>query len=387
MDLNAAVERWVGIAEYAREAGWILESRLFAFLSLGQREQYLASTRVDGILSMVRKADPGLREVVANADVPVVDLWQYHPEFKVPRVLPDHEAAGHLAADHLMDLGLKRLLFYSHAIDRLAIRRDGFRDAARARGVKIDEIWWDSQTPVPEGLGRVGWLAGQLKAFAHPLGVMAGNDVVASDVLDAAEYAGLRVPEDVAVIGVDNHPILAELGAIPLTSVDIARARVGYEAAALLDRMIDGEKPPQNPILVAPAGVVTRRSTQMLAVSDPDIIEAIRFIQEHFREPITVTDVAAKTFLSRRRLQDRFHAALGHGMSEEITRQRLEFSKHLLMQSEHKISSIATMAGFASLDHLGKVFRRELGTTPQAYRQAYHPAFNRGEFPTSFSRG
>lgn len=373
MDLGAAVERRVGIAEYAREAGWILESRLYAFLFLGQHKEYLASVQFDGILSMVRSSQPTLREIVLKAGVPVVDLWQDCPELSLPRVYPDHHAAGRLAATHLIELGLRNLLFYSHTVDRRVteLRRNGFREMAKSRGLGVDEIWWDSHTPMPKGLTRVSWLAQQLKSRSLPVGVMAGNDAVASDVLDAAHLAGLRVPEDVAVVGVDNDPILAELGAVPLTSVEIARPRVGYEAAALLDRLIDGEKPPRHPILVPPAGVIARRSTEILAVSDADVLTAVRYIRDHFRESISVTDVAASTFLSQRRLQDRFQSALGHSILDEITRQRVNFARHLLTQTKHKIAIVATMGGFGSMHHMSKVFRRELKISPMAYRQKY----------------
>jgi LacI family transcriptional regulator len=224
----------------------------------------------------------------------------------------------------------------------------------------------------------VEWLAARLKASELPLGVMAANDMVASDVLDAADHAGLQVPEDIAVVGVDNDPILTELSLVPLTSVEVDKQRVGYEAAALLDRMLGGAAPPKQPMLIPPAGVVTRRSTEVLAVSDPEVVRAVRFIQEHFREPIGVANAAAETFLSRRRLQDRFRAALGHGISEEITRQRIQFAQHLLTQTEHKIGAVARMAGFASVHRMSKVFRRKLATTPQAYRDSHRPSIRAG---------
>jgi LacI family transcriptional regulator len=270
-------------------------------------------------------------------------------------------------------LGLRTLLYYSHTVDsRVAtIRCEAFKECALERGATVHELWWEPKTTGPKGVGRIAWLAAQLNQLSHPLGVLAVNDVVASEVIDAAEQAGLRVPEDVAVLGVDNDPILTELGTVPLSSIDVARQRVGYEAAALLDRMLDGAKPPAKPLLVAPAGVITRRSTEIIAVADADIRKAAHFIHAHFREPITVADVVASTFLSRRRAQDRFQAAIGHGMSEEITRQRLQFSKYLLTQTGHKIARIASMSGFGGVQRMSKVFRRELGTTPQAYRQTY----------------
>jgi LacI family transcriptional regulator len=377
MDPGLAGPRRTGIAQYAHEAGWILDAGLFALLPSGAHREYLASVELDGILSSVGKSDPYLRQIVEDAQVPIVDLGQNCPDLMLPRVFPDHRAAGRLAANHLIDLGLRDLLFYAHIIDHPAprLRRDGFRDAAQARGIAIQELWWDSSTRLPGGITRAAWLAAQLALFHRPLGVMAGNDLVAPDVLDAASRAGLRVPEDVAVIGVDNDPIIVELGSVPLTSVDTARERVGYEAAALLDRLIDGEEPPQEPILVDPAGVIARRSTEMLAVSDPDVVKAIRFIQDNFRTPITVADVVASTFLSRRSLQDRFQEALGHGMNDEIARQRLESCKRLLTQTTHKIFAIATMTGFGDVNRMGKAFKRKLGMTPLEYRQSYQPAF------------
>jgi LacI family transcriptional regulator len=377
MDLAVAGPRRTGIAHYAHEAGWIMDAGLFALLSSGSHTEYLASVDVDGILSSVRKSEPHLRQIIEDAQVPIVDLGQSYPELMLPRVFPDHRAAGVLAANHLIDLGLRHLLFYAHIIDHPApgLRRDGFRDAALGRGMNVDELWWDSTKPVPGGGTRVAWLATHLRSLSRPLGVLAGNDLVAPDVLDAATRAGLRVPEDVAVIGVDNDPIVVELGPVPLTSVDTARERVGYEAAALLDRIIDGEAPPKHPILIEPAGVIARRSTEMLAVSDPDLIKAIRFIQNNFRSPITVSDVVASTFLSRRSLQDRFQEVLGRGMSDEIARQRLESCKHLLIHTTHKISAIANMTGFGDVNRMGKAFKREFGVTPLEYRQSYQPAF------------
>lgn len=379
MDVNASPERWSGIAEYAREAGWILESRLFAFRFWRQQADYFGSIRIDGILSRVNEADVELQSLVTGAGVPVVELGIYAEHMHVPRVLPDELAAGRMAADHLLDLGLRRLVFYTHGIDPLGLRRDGFREAAATRGVEIDEWLWQGRQAESEARGRLDWLAERLAALEPPVGVLAGNDAIAADVLDAADHAGLRVPEDVAVMGIDNHPILTELAAVPLTSVDTARQRVGYEAAALLDRMIDGEPSPAEPILVAPAGVVARRSTQMLAVTDPSLIRAVRFIQDHFREPITVADVAASAFLSRRRLQDRFQAAVGHGMATEINRQRLEFAKRLLAETRQKISTIATLAGFGSLQRMNAIFQRELKMTPMAYRRTYHATLGKAK--------
>ena len=375
MDLNISPERQAGVVDYAREHGWIIDSRLFAFLVRGQHKAYLAGSNVAGILSLVHGSNRELLALVKAANVPVVDMWHDVPGWKVPRVLLDHEAIGRMGAEHLLSLGFRDLLFYSHTVDsRIAEgRRDAFRQSAGERGARCSDLWWSTDTPMPRGVGRIGWLGRQLKAFARPLGVMAVNDVVASEVIEAAEQAGLRVPEDVAVLGADNNPILTELGSVPISSVDVGKRRVGYEAAALLDRLMSGQRVGPEWIRVPPVDVVVRRSTEVLAVGDADVGQAARFIRDHFREPITVGDVADAALLSRRRLQDRFRAAIGHGMSEEITRQRVVFGKHLLTNTSHKISSVARLAGFGSVQRMSKVFGREVGIAPRDYRLRHQP--------------
>lgn len=376
MDLTVSPERRTGVTAFAREANWILDSRLMAFVAPGLQREYLRSSPpFDGVLSMITLRTPELAPLVKSLKVPTVDLWHDFPELKVPRVLLDHRAAGRVGAEHLLNLGLRSLLFYAHTVDRrvAAVRYEGFQDRCNRSNIEPRQLWWDPKLSARSKMSRVGWLGEQLRALPGPLGVLAVNDVVAAEVVDAVEWAGLCVPGDVVVLGVDNDPILTELGPMPLSSIDTARERLGYEAAALLDRLMRGEPPPTQPVLIEPIGVVPRRSTETLAVRDPEIARAARFIRDHFRERITVSDVAAHTFLSRRRLQDRFAAAIGHGMNEALTRQRVDFAKHLLTQTNHKISSVARLSGFTSVHRMAKVFQRILAITPQAYRRKFQP--------------
>jgi LacI family transcriptional regulator len=375
LNTAASSERRSGIIDYAREAGWILDNRLIAFMTHGLHAEYFASSQFDGVISLVSGETSKLLDTLQSLSVPIVDLWYDFPDWQVPRVWLDHRAAGRLGADHLLSLGIRQMLFYSHTVDRRVaiVRCEGFRAHCEQLHAEVTELWWEPKNSAGHKLGRIGWLAEHLKELPKPLGVLALNDVVAAEVIDAADLAGLTVPTEVAILGIDNDPVLTELGSVPLSSIDIARERVGYEAAALLDRLMRGESVPSEPVLVQPLGVVTRRSTETLAVHDADIARAARFIRDHFREPITVADVAAHTFLSRRRLQDRFQAAIGHGMNDEITRQRLDFARHLLTQTNHKISAIATLSGFSSVHRMAKVFQRVLSTTPQTYRQTYQP--------------
>jgi LacI family transcriptional regulator len=175
----------------------------------------------------------------------------------------------------------------------------------------------------------------------------------------------------VAVVGVDNDPAVTELAPVPLSSVDSARERAGYEAAALLDRLMHGAPPPAAPILIPPGPVVARRSTDVLAVRDPDVAAAIQFVQDHFHEPITAEDVAAHAGVSRRHLQNRILADTGRTIRQTITWQRLEHAQGLLVSTRTKIQLVAQRSGFASGESLCKVFRRLVGVTPEEYRERY----------------
>lgn len=374
MDMGAfTAERRHGVAQYAREANWILETRLMAFLSQGKHEEYLSSVKFDGIIALLFGTNSLLVKTVLSAGVPVVDMWQDLPDLNIPRVWLDHRSVGRMAGEHLLDLGLKNLLFYSHSVDRriAVFRRDGFFEVAEARGIRARELWWEGQSGYVPGQDRITWLSEEIKRLGSPLGVFAVNDAVAGDILDACEQARLRIPEDVAVIGCDNDPILSELGRIPLSSIDLSRERIGYEAAALLDRLMNNEPAPDKPILIGPTRVIPRRSTKILAVKDPDVAQAVHYIQDHFREPISVGDVVNATYLSRRRLQDRFRSELGHGINDEIARQRVQFAQKLLAESKHKITTIATLSGFSSVHHMSKVFRRTIGTSPKQLRTQF----------------
>ena len=367
-------ERHAGIAHYAREAHWMLDCRLLAFRASGARHlQYLSGSRYDGIIAYMSIESPWLRHLVRNAKVPVVDLGMDYPQDRYPRVLADNFRIGQVGAEHLLARGFTDLLFYSHSFDTYATRRRlaGFQQTVTDAHAKFHRLVWDERPRGERGQPRLQWLATRIGQMPTPLAVMAINDHVAIEVLEACELAGLRVPEQVAVLGVDNDQLVTNLTSVPVSSVDSSRERIGYEAAALLERLMDGEPAPAEPILVPPADVVTRTSTDILAVRDTDVAIAIRFIWEHAREPIDVDDVAAATSVSRRRLQDLFLRHVGHTISEEIRRRRVDHAKKLLVQSQTKVGQIASKAGFGSAERMSKVFKQVVGMTPHAYRESY----------------
>jgi LacI family transcriptional regulator len=366
-------ERQLGIAQYAREAGWILDSRLLAFHAIDRDKQYIDSSRYDGVLTLMSKIAPWLPPLIRSLKTPVVDLWADFPQEKYPRVLLDHDATGRMGAEHLLSRGFRELLFYTHSIEGRAVaRRESFRQTTLAAGAKYHELIWNHEA-ANATRSRQAWLAEHLSRIPRPFAVMAGNDHIATEVLEAAELLQLRVPQDMAVLGVDNDPLVTELTEVPLSSIDSARERAGYEAAALLERLMNGEKPPREPILIPPGRIVTRRSTDALAVRDPDVASALHFIQRKFNEPITLDDVAESALISRRHLQDRFLKETGRTIRESIMWRRIDHAKKLLTETHAKIQQIAHHAGFHSGENMSKVFTRWVKMSPHEFRQRYSP--------------
>jgi LacI family transcriptional regulator len=366
-------QRQAGIIHFAREAGWILDSSLPLYHAVGEELDYLDTTQYDGVLALCSRAAPWLPDLLRRFTVPVVDMWADYPEEHYPRVLLDHAAAGRAAAEHLLVRGFRNLLFYSHTIEQkaAAARHAGFRQAAEAAGAHPFAIVWDHKVDPKGRQNRVKWLAASVASVPLPIGVMGSNDLIACEVLEAANLAGLAVPSEVAVIGIDDDPLVADLAPVPLTSVDSARERAGYQAAALLAQLMDGAPAPAAPLLVPPGPVIARRSTNALAVRDPDLAAAIQFVQDHFHEPITGEDVAAHAGVSLRHVQYRILENTGRTIRETIAWHRIEAAQSLLVSTRTKIQVIAQRCGFGTGENLCKVFRRLVGLTPQAYREMY----------------
>jgi LacI family transcriptional regulator len=321
-----------GVVDYARRAGWILDARPQA------HRQLPSNWEADGILTFIGSIDVFGPELRASG-LPMVNMSPWGAEFGLPSVQLDNEQAGRLAADHLVS---------PHSED------------------------------APPGV-LLGWLKEQISALPRPVGVFTEGDLWAVEMIHICQQLGLRVPDDIAIVGIDNDPLVVDVAPVPVSSVDNNLHGLGMEAAALLDRLLSGEAPPAETIFIQPRGVVQRRSTNTLAVSNEDVAAAITFIHAHFRDPITVADVASESHISRRRLQDLFLEHIGRTISQEIQRARLDLAKRMLHESPMKIGLIAERCGLGSGVQMAKVFSRELKTTPKAYRQQNTPNRYSGE--------
>ncbi|HYO10248.1 MAG TPA: substrate-binding domain-containing protein [Tepidisphaeraceae bacterium] len=293
-----------------------------------------------------------------------------------PVVSLDDNAAGVMSAHHLMDCRLERFAFYGNAgageSTVAAKRLVGFRDALAARGFSCLEspVLWPSGNDWLTHAHRprlVEWL----RSLPKPIGIMAVDDAAGHDLAGACLEAGVSVPDRVAIVGVNNDDLLCEGAWPPLSSIEADFSRVGYHAAKLLDRMMSGEAiaTEERHVRLAPLGVVQRMSSNVLAVADANLADAIRFIREHACDPCTVHDVLRHVPVGRRWLERQFVAHLGRTPHDEITRVRVEAGQRLLLQPDLSLPEIAQRCGFSAVQNFARLFSQEVGTTPAAYRR------------------
>jgi LacI family transcriptional regulator len=291
-----------------------------------------------------------------------------------PVVALDDVAAGAQAAQHLMDCRLERFAFYGYNADYRTSgnRLAGFRDALAARGFTCDVCPLEPPTDVQRSSHtHRPALTAWLQDLPKPIGIMAWDDTHATEVAEACLEAGIGVPDQVAIIGVNNDDLLCESAWPPLSSVEADFTRVGYAAARVLDRLLNGEELAQGErlTLISPLGVVRRQSTSTLAIRDPNLAAAVLFIRDHACDPCSVADVLQRVPVGRRWLERQFAEKLGRTPHDEIARVRVEAAQRLLLRSDLDVPEIAVRCGFVEPKNFHVAFRKLTGTTPAAYRR------------------
>jgi LacI family transcriptional regulator len=204
-----------------------------------------------------------------------------------------------------------------------------------------------------------------------PLGVFCVNDLYARHVVGCCHTHGIQMPEQVAVVGVNNSEVAGQLAEIPFSSVELQIEKIGYEAARLLAGMMDGEQPPAEPVLIQPKGVVVRQSSDLMAVNDAAVARALRLIRENALKQIDIGQIVLKVGISRRLLEMRFRAATGRSPYAEVVRLRVEKAKSLLATGDLPVSEVAEASGFGQAKQLHAIFTRETGMAPSLYRRLY----------------
>lgn len=355
----------MGVRTYAEaRGGW------FMYLAEHSRQEtdfsWLEGWQGDGVLARIENAETA--DLIGRLGLPTVDLSAAQLLPELPAVETNDETISRWAVEHFEQRGLRHFAFCGDERFAWSLKRaTRFAEHVRARGATTHEYQM-----VPSGMRSAdrerlaAWLAGLPK----PVGVLACYDIAGQEVLEACTLAGLPVPDAVAVMGVDNDELIGNLTSPPLSSIEPDTKQMGYLAAELLDQMMDGRSLEPGLRLIDPTRVVSRQSSEILAVDDPLVAEALRFIRDRSQQSITVADVLGHVGLSRRALDQRFSLAVGRTVHHEITRVRMDRVAVLLSSTDWTLHRIAERLAFRHSEYMGVAFKRHTGKTPGEYRRA-----------------
>lgn len=388
-----------GIASYSRLHGpW---SMYFEPQGLGVAPpEWLSTWDGDGIL--VRIDDQDMADAVLATGLPAIDLRGRLPDLDLPFIGANNESITRLAFEHLRDRGLKHFAFCgvpSGLMRTLDLRRTHFEQHVSTAGFECHTFTGEPQgkskrrqrksrsrsetgTPgIPAAdFGTRDWeveqadLARWVTSLPKPVGIMACHDPRGYQLVDACRRASVQVPDQVAIVAVDNDPVLCLMANPPLTSIDVDGVRIGYEAASRLHHMMIGETASAGPLLLEPKKLVPRRSSDMLAIDDPDIAKAVRYIRDHSCEGIRVDAVVRHVAMSRSVFERRFKQILGRTPKAEMLRVQIERSRQLLTETDLALAMIAEQTGFSNEKYFSDAFFRQTRQRPSEFRRESRPA-------------
>ena len=362
-----------GIRAWQREpGGWTI--RLSEQGRGAEVPGWLEDWKGDGVIARVE--NESIAAALRRQRIPVVDVSAALAVPPFPRVVTDSDAATQLAAEHLMERGFEHFGYCGDTRFLWAEQRGVIFQAHLARMGRSCAVFSPRSRGLrwPGGDGEVRAIARWLEQLPRPVGVLACYDIRGQQVLEACQLAGRRVPDEIAVMGVHNDELICDLCSPPLTSVIPDARRAGYEAAALLARMMAGKSVRAGIHTVPPVGIACRQSTDVVAVGDPKVAAAVRFMRKHAHEGIGVTDVLRAVPMARTLLERRFKALLRRTPHEYLMRTRLDRVRMLLATTDLSVGAVAEKTGFAYQEYLSVAFRRATGMTPKAFRQRHRTA-------------
>jgi LacI family transcriptional regulator len=330
--------------------------------------QIIKDLNPDGILM---REPPDMNKII-KMNIPTVTFPYSQETFpNIVNAAVDHMAVGEMAAKHFLDRGFRHFTYIGFEDWWWSLRRkEGFSRKLRESGYKINnytslskvKLKWSDELPQ---------IADWIKSLPKPLAVMACNDDRGELVIEACKVANIPVPEAVSVIGVDNDQLVCDLCNPPLSSISLSLESSGYEAANLLDQLMSRKLKKSHNIVITPTHVVTRRSTDTLAIDDKEVAAAVGFIKKNIKKNLCVSDVVDNVTLSRRVLEKRFRKLLNRSIHVEIKKNRVRLMEQMLYDNNMSIMDIARELHFDDITHFSRYFRKEKGLSPNKYRKKY----------------
>jgi LacI family transcriptional regulator len=355
-----------GVLEYAKNQHWDVVANPHTGNALEIPE-------ADGQIVMLGPADHRRSRLVEKYSIPAIDLSHYS-SLDIPRVYPDNRRAGCLAAEEFLARGFTNFAVFSTQPHwYVGDRRNGFCATLGKQGFAAEK-WHMPQTDLhkgsysPSGADRET-IAKWLLESPKPIAVYAIEDEGAAMLMRACHRLGLSVPEQVALLGTNNDPVICPYTQVPLSSIDLNWEGVGYEAAAQLDRLMQGEAPAGRLTLVEPAGIVVRKSSDIVAVGDLRVATALSYIKANCHRQISVAEITKALDVPLRTLQWAFHRSMDCTIQEVIRENRLKRIKEMLMTTDRNAGQIAEDLGFSSAQYMNHFFRKATGQTPNEFRQ------------------
>lgn len=361
-------ELLVGIAEFIRvKRTWIVQRRN----AVREREGILEGFRPDGVLAVVMNGE--MAEQLVGLGVPLLNVGGEVDWPGMPRLGPDYKEVGRLQVMHLIARGHSNLVWVGDRSHWYSLQHlEGIRRACQTEKVSLSGIdLLDLYNPSDyTELDRS--LTARLSTMHLPFAVLTGHAEDAERVAQRCHELDLDIPEQVAIVTVDDDAVSGALAYPGFTTVDVPWRRIGYQGADLLDRMIRGEDAPEAMALpVSPTGITERRSTESIALNDPQLARAVVYIRQHAGEKVLVEDIARAAGLSRRLMEDRFRRHLGHSPFREIRHHQVHLVRQFLLETDLPLEEVCDHTAFAYLSHMTKAFREEFGMAPGAYRKQY----------------
>lgn len=357
-----------GVAQYAREQpSWqvLLQPR-----GLLEHSSVPRHWEVDGVITRVTHRTQAA--ALKRLGIPVINVSRsVVPGFSIPQVLIDECESARLAATHLLERGFRSLAYYS------VPEHPNYEDQMGPTFAEVVHSWGGTCAYFKQWRRKrssqnvtIAELGAWLQTLPKPVGILAWDAVHGHLLCEACASAGFRIPDEVAIVCGEDDELFCQISYPPLSAVDCGPERIGYEAAALLARYLANKKLKTKPILVTPLGMLSRHSTDVLAMDDRELAQALDYLRKHAYGPLHIRDVLQQVPLSRRALELRFREVLGRSPAAELRRLRVTKAQDLLTNTNWSMPNIAAASGFSQVETMNRVFRRELQQTPTQYRRS-----------------
>lgn len=330
---------------------------------------HLKNWKADGIIMR----DSVIKNELVNLKLPTIfALHDFARPQHMPAIVTDAKSISNLAAKHLANRGFKNFAFCGYDIfDWSNERKKEYSKSVNDLGFEVNVYKQKNHKTKTNWQSELNNMKKWLEDLPKPIGIMACNDDRAQQVLEVCKLLEIKVPEEVAVIGVDNDELLCELSDPPLTSVALNTKQGGFQAAMLLDQLMNGTKMEGQEIIVSGTHVIPRQSTDLLSVEDKEVAVALRFIREHAKNKLFVDDIVKQTCLGRRTLEKRFKNIVNRSIQNEIRRVRVEQISNLLLDTNLSISEITASFNFTGIEHISRYFKKETGLGLREFRRIY----------------